>query len=187
MKSKFILWFTLLCIMLPGCSDDDPLGPAMELRSRLASSNGYSFDTQITADYGDKMYNFEMNCRVDDTANVTFTVIDPETIAGITGTVSSKGGKLTFDDTALAFELLADGQFSPVSAPWVLVHTLHYGYITSCAKVEGGTMVSIDDSYEDDALNLSVWLGQDGLPTGAEILWRGRRVLSLTVKNFSFQ
>ena len=48
-------------------------------------------------------------------------------------------------------------------------------------------MVSIDDSYEDDALNLSVWLGQDGLPTGAEILWRGRRVLSLTVKNFSFQ
>ena len=159
----------------------------MELRSRLASSDGYSFDTQITANYGDRLYTFEMNCRVDSTGNLDFTVTAPDAIAGIMGSVNPQGGKIIFDDTALAFELLADGQFSPVSAPWVLVHTLHYGYITSCAQVEGGTMVSIDDSYEDDALNLSVWLGQDGLPTGAEILWRGRRVLSLTVKNFSFQ
>ena len=187
MKRKFILWFTLLCIMLPGCSEADPLGPAMELRSRLASSDGYSFDTQITANYGDRLYTFEMNCRVDPTGNLDFTVAAPDAIAGIMGSVNPQGGKIIFDDTALAFELLADGQFSPVSAPWVLVHTLHYGYITSCAQVEGGTMVSIDDSYEDDALNLSVWLGQDGLPIGAEILWRGRRVLSLTVKNFSFQ
>jgi hypothetical protein len=188
MKSKLLLWFVLFCVLLPGCDgSSDPIAPAMELRSRLVSSAGCSFDVWITADYGEALYTFEMQCQSDDAGNVAFTVTAPETIAGITGTVSQQGGKLTFDHTALAFELLADGGFSPVSAPWVLVHTLRSGYITSCAESENGTLVSIGDSYEDDALNLSVWLGLDGLPTGAEVFWQGRRVLSLSVKNFSFQ
>ena len=188
MKKKVVLWFILLCVLLPGCDGGgDSLKPAMELRSRLLASEGYTFNTQITADYGDKLYTFDLNCQVDNAGNVAFTVTAPETIAGISGIMDSKGGKLTFEDTALAFDLLADSRFSPVSAPWVLVHTLHYGYITSCAELEDGTMLSINDSYENDALNLSVWLGQDRLPVGAEIFWQGRRVLSLTVKNFSFR
>jgi hypothetical protein len=69
----------------------------------------------------------------------------------------------------------------------VLVHTLRSGYILSCAELESGTMVSIDDSYENDALNLSVWLDSENLPTGAEVFWQGRRILSMTVKNFNLQ
>ena len=158
----------------------------MELRSRLLSSNGYSFSTEILADYGDKVYTFSMDCWATDDGNVSFTVCQPESIAGITGVISKHGGKLTFDDTALAFDLLADGQFSPVSAPWILVHTLHQGYISSCAELDEGWMVSMDDRYEEDALSLSVWLNRENLPAAAEIFWQGRRVLSLTVSNFSF-
>ena len=188
MKKQFVLWFSLLCMLLPGCSGSgESLDPALALRSRLLSCASYAFDAQVTADYGDKLYTFEMNCQVDNSGQVTFTVTAPETISGITGTVSAQGGKLTFDDTALAFELLADGQFSPVSAPWVLVHTLHEGYITASAEVENGYMVTINDRYDEEALTLSVWLDHNGLPAGAEIIWRDRRVLSLTVKNFSFQ
>ena len=188
MKKKVVLWFILICVLLTGCGGGgDPLKPAMELRSRLLAAEEYTFDTQITADYGDELYTFDLSCYVDNAGNVDFTVSAPETIAGITGTVSPQGGKLTFDDIALAFELLADGRFSPVSAPWVLVHTLRSGYILSCAELENGTMVSIDDSYENNALNLSVWLDSDNLPTGAEVFWQGRRILSMTVKNFNLQ
>ena len=187
MKKRFVLWLVLMLLMLPGCSGvGDPLAPALELRSRLVSSKGYCFDAGITADYGDKVYAFAMNCQVKDDGTVSFTVTEPETIAGIAGQISNMGGKLTFDETALAFDLMADGQFSPVSAPWVLVHTLHSGYITSCAELDDGWMISVDDQYEDDALNLTVWLNREKLPTGAEIFWQGRRVLSLTVSNFSF-
>ena len=161
--------------------------PALDLRARLIAAEWYTFDTQVTADYGDKLYTFEMSCQVDHAGNVEFAVTAPDTIAGIMGTMDEKSGNLTFDGTALAFALLAEGRVSPVSAPWLMVHTLHYGYITSCVKTEQGYIAYIDDSYENDALNLSVWIGQDGLPTGAEIFWQGRRVLSLTVRNFSFQ
>ena len=187
MKKKLLLWFILLWVILPGCAaGEDAMGQALDLRSRLLCSDGYTFDARISADFGDRVYTFSMNCQADSGGNLAFTVTAPESIAGITGKIDAQGGKLTFDDTALAFELLADGRFSPVSGPCVLVHTLHFGYITACARTEAGVMVSVNDSYADDALNLSVYLGADGLPTDAEIFWRGSRVLSLTVSNFSF-
>ena len=174
-------------VLLSGCkSETDGLAAAMELRSKLLSSAGCRFDAQITADYGDRLYTFSMNCQADAEGTVSFTVTDPETIAGITGNVGKSGGALTFNDTALAFELLADEQFSPVSAPWLLVHILSSGYLTSCAQIESGWMITIDDSYDDDALSLNVYLGVDDLPVGAEVSWRGRRILSMTVKNFTF-
>ena len=188
MRKLVVLLLSFLLGLLPGCGGgQDATAQAMDLRARLLSSNGYTFDTEVTADFGDKVYTFAMNCRADNAGNVTFTVILPETIAGISGVIDSNGGKITFDDVALAFGLLADGRLTPVSAPWVLVHTLHYGYITACAQTDSGVMISINDSYEDEALNLSVYLGRDGLPAEAEIFWNGRRVLSLTVKNFTFR
>lgn len=187
MKTRVISLLAVVIIIMTGCkTKTDGLDRAMALRSKLLSSSGYSFDADITADYGDRLYTFSMNCRVDDSGTVAFTVTAPETLAGISGNIGENGGALTFDDTALAFDLLADGQFSPVSAPWLLVHTLCSGYLTSCAEIEGGWMLSIDDRYEDDALNLTVYLGADGLPFAAEAAWQGRRILSLTVKNFTF-
>ena len=159
---------------------------AMKLRASLLASSGSTFDTVITADYGEKTYAFGMHCQADNQGNLSFTVTEPESISGITGTVSESGGALTFDETALSFALLADGRVTPVSAPWILVHTLHCGYLTSCCEEEGNLRVTINDSYADDALEVSVWLDGEDLPSCAEILWQGRRILSLTVNHFDF-
>ena len=176
-----------LLILLAGCAGDHKeLDRTMALRAKLLAASGCSFDAVITADYGDKTCSFAVSCTSDGQGNVTFEVAEPESIAGITGTISGEGGKLTFDDTALAFELLAEGRLSPVSAPWVLVHTLHQGYLTACSETDSGLVLSINDRYEENALNLSVYLGDDDLPTGAEIFCEGSRILSLTVANFSF-
>lgn len=158
----------------------------MALRERLLQSNGYSFEAEITADYGDKIYEFSMLCTVDKSGNLMFSVTEPESISGISGTISGSGGRLTFDDTALTFELLADGEVSPVSAPWLLVRTLLGGYLSSCGTDGDDLRLTIDDSYEEDALQLDVWLDSDDLPDRAEILWQGRRVLSLDVEDFTF-
>ena len=57
-----------------------------------------------------------MDCQCDSQGDLTFAVTAPETITGITGKVSDAGGKLTFDDTALQFDLMAEEQVTP-SAP----------------------------------------------------------------------
>ncbi len=182
-------FITAVCLVLflAGCSGaDDTLDRAMALRSRLLAAQGIQFETEITADYGDSTYTFSMTCASDAQGNVHFTVAQPESIAGITGTVSAEGGKLTFDDKALSFELMADGQVTPVSAPWLLVKTLRSGYLTSCCREGDYLRLAIDDSYAEDALHLDIWLGESDLPVQADILWQGRRLLSIRVKNFTF-
>lgn len=175
----------ILAFLLTGCSGTPrEIEEGMALRSELLKASSCTFDTELTADYGDKLFSFAMSCTGDAQGNVSFTVTQPESIAGITGEISQKSGKLTFDETALQFDLMADDQISPVSAPWVFLKTLRSGYLTSAATEDGRIRLTMDDSYEDEALHLDIWLDQERLPTRAEILYDGRRILSLSIKNF---
>lgn len=175
----------VLLVTLSGCAETgEGLDRAMGLRAKLLGGGGCRFDAVVTADYGDETCEFSVSCQGDTQGNLTFTVKEPETIAGITGSISTEGGKLTFDDKALAFELLADGQVTPVSAPWILCKTLQGGNVRSCGSDGDLLRLSIDDSYEDDALRLDIWLNGEDLPVRGEILYRDRRILSLEVTNF---
>lgn len=176
----------LMCLLLSGCSTgNEELEQVMAFRAGLLAAMGCSFDAVVTADYQDAVYTFGMSCRSDELGGVTFTVTEPESISGIEGRITAEGGKLTFDEEALAFELMADDQLTPVSTPWLLVKTLRGGYVTACGKDGDRIRASIDDSYDDDALRLDVWF-RAGKPEFAEVLYDGRRILSLEVKNFAF-
>lgn len=178
----------VLCalFLLTGCSaGNQQMDRAMNLRAKLLSK-AVSFDADITADYGDKTYSFTMHCGVDTQGNLTFQVLKPEVISGITGTVSASGGKLTFDDVALAFELMADGQFSPVSGPYLMMKAMRSGYLTACNQESENLRLSVDDSYGDDALHLDIWLDAGDAPIRGEIMWQGRRLLTIDVRNFTF-
>lgn len=178
-KSLVVLAFLLL---LSGCERQDHEQDALRLRASI--QNGCSFDVKITADYGDLIYRFVMNCACDGQGNLQFTVRSPESIAGITGNISAGVGKLTFDDTALAFSLLADGQLSPISGPWIMMKALLGGYLTSAGADGEYSRVTIKDSYEADAYTVDVWLSEDNIPVRGEILWKNRRVLTMDVENF---
>jgi len=184
MKRGLLLFAVM--VMLTGCiRSDEGLHRAMLLREKLLSSS-CTFETVVTADYGDNIYSFSLKCRSDQEGNLSFEVISPESISGITGMVSSSGGKLTFDDTALTFMLLADGEVSPVSAPWILIRTLQGGYLSAWSQDGENLRLTVDDSYEEDSLQLEIWLDAADTPQSAEILWQGRRILSLSVSNFTF-
>ena len=182
---KRIVSVLALIVLLCGCGvNNDELDRAMELRAKLLTAQGCTFDAVVTADFGEKTYTFCVACQADAQGNVTFTVKEPETIAGISGSVSAEGGKLTFDDTALSFELLADGQVTPVSAGWLLVRSLRSGYVKSCGVDGKQIRLSIDDSYENGALHMDIWLGEGDVPVSADVLYNDRRILSLEVANF---
>lgn len=181
---KRVFAAVLAVLMLAGCGlENGELDRAMKLRAELLAA-GCSFDAEITADYGDKIYTFSLTCQGNSAGDVTFEVTAPESIAGITGRITDEGGFLTFDDAALAFPLLADEQISPVSGPWILLKTLRGGYVTACGTEGEGLRLSVDDSYEEDALHLDIWLDGNDLPTRAEILWDGRRIVTVAVENF---
>lgn len=175
----------VLLLLLSGCSDTaSELERGMALRSQLLQAEQVRFTADIAADYGDSIQLFSMECLCDRQGNVAFTVTAPETIAGITGSISEGEGKLTFEETALHFPLLTDNQLNPASAPWILMRTLRSGYLTSAGMEEELLRLTIDDSYEEDALQLDIWLGEENLPQRAEVCYDGRSILTLTVKSF---
>ncbi len=172
-------------LVLTGCasSSGGEMNRALALRGKLLKAESWNFQAEVSADFGEKVYDFGMDCQADDKGNVAFTVTAPETISGITGEISAQGGKLTFDGTALDFGLLADGRLSPVSGPWVLVSALRGGSITGVGEQDGRLVLNVNDSYEDDALTLDVTLDENDLPARAEIFCQGKRILSMTLKN----
>lgn len=181
---KCSVW-VLLLFLLAGCSGPpNEMELGMELRSKLLQASACAFETVITADYGDEIHTFKMDCKTDAAGNMTFSILEPDSISGITGELSGDGGKLTFDDTALHFELMADGQLSPISAPWIMMRTLRSGYMASACLEDGCVRLSIDDSYEENRLSLDIWLNPSNLPEQADILYDGRRILSVHVANF---
>ena len=184
MKRLFVLILSML--LLAGCGNaGGDLDTALRFRQKLLSGTGCKFTAEITADYGNVIYQFSLDCQADKQGNLSFSVTAPESISGITGAITDGGGHLTFEGTALAFAPIADGQVTPVTAPWLFLKTLRSGYIVSCAKVDGGTYLQIDDSYQDRALHLDIWLDENELPVRGEILWEGRRVLSITARDFT--
>jgi hypothetical protein len=178
----------MLILLLGGCSGENAeLEKGMALRSRMLKAETVSFTADIEADYGDKLNLFSMECQTDSKGDMCFTVTAPRSIAGITGQISGGNGALTFGDTALHFELLTDDLLSPVSGPWILIQALRSGYLTSAGTEEGYVRLTIDDSYEEDALQVDVWLKESDLPERAEICHEGRRILTLVVKDLQIR
>ena len=181
-----ILTVLISLLFLCGChADDKYTDRAIALRSNLISGKTCSFSAEITADYQSEIYTFALECATDEHGNLQFSVVKPDSITGITGSISSGGGKLTFDDQYLVFAPLIDGWITPVSAPWLFLKALKSGYISGCAKEENRLKIYLNDNYQGDTVDITVDLNENDLPCGAEIFWQGRRVVTMRVENFS--
>lgn len=182
---KRLAVFCMILCMLSGCKNTgQELEQAVSYRQKILSASQCLFDTEVTADYGDKLFTYCAQCRTDANGDLTFTITAPDSIEDITGKISDSGGNLTFDKTALNFPLLSEEALSPVSAPWIFIKTLRSGYLTSAGKDSDDLRLTLNDSYREDALMVDIWLNQEDQPIRADILHNGSRILSLTIRNF---
>ena len=167
----------LISVILSGCGNvNAEMDRALSIRSRLENS-GCEFLATITADYFDYIHTFSMFCHIDKSGSVDFSVVSPESIAGVTGQVSASGGKLTFDNHTLLFSLLSESLLSPVSAPWAFIYALRGGYISGIGKYSGGIKIEINETYEDNALKLLVWVNSENTPVNVEMFDQGVRII----------
>lgn len=181
---RIAIWIVMI-VLISGCrSNDGQADRVMNLRQRITTCSSCEFDVGILADFGEFTYQFKLKCSKDSSGALHFSVVEPESISGIRGTIDLQGGKIHFDNKALGFPVLADGELSPVSSPWVFLRGLQSGYLSSWGLDGDSLKVSIDDVLEGNPLRLDVWLDEENTPNYAEILWNKRRILSLNIENF---
>ncbi len=181
-----IFWTVVsLLVLLSGCHGMETADKALELRSKSLSADGCTFSVEITANYIDSLEQFTLDCQVDVGGMLTFQVVEPESIEGISGTVSGQSGALTFDDKILAFPLLASDRLSPVSGPWIVLNALRQGNLRAYVMEEELLHLTVDDRYGEDPLTVELWFRGDVLEE-AEIAWQGRRAVCLEFDGFQF-
>lgn len=182
---KFFVTVILVFSMLCGCTaKDNPLEQTTALREELLEAEGCTFQATITADYESAIHTFAVSCSVDTVGTLNFTVTEPDTISGITGYISDDDASITFDDKVLAFQMLADGQISPISTPWLFLKALRGGYISGCSANNAGLCIYIDDSFREYPLQIEVYADVNTIPYHVDFIWQNRRILSLDIQDF---
>ena len=180
----------LLCLCLVGCGDgsaDRSMQQAVDFRTALMSAGGCVFQAEVSADFGEKLYEFTLQCDYtpDDTA--TLTVTAPEMIAGIEATVSADGAKVTFDGTELDFGRLANGRVAPMALPWLLGRAWSSEYISSAGKDGETTVVTCLMGYGDEEITVDTWLDKKSVPIRCDVSCDGMRCLAVTISDFRYK
>ena len=176
----------LLCLCLSGCDQKNPaLQQAMDFRSRLQSSGGCSFLSEVTSQIDGRAYQFTLRARCEADGSVSLTVEAPSTIQGIRAAISGMKTQIEFDALALDFGKLDDAMTTPLYAPYVFYHSWKSAYIDCAGEEEGLWHVSYRFGYEDQELTMECLLSDAG-PQRCELYRQGKLLVSASVQEFTF-
>ena len=158
--------------------------PAITFRANLVESGGCRFTAAITVDYGQRVQCFRLTCDADGEGTAKITLLEPETVAGVTATVSDGGGRITYDGMALDFGLLADGQLIPAAVPSMLATCWMKEYISDAGQDETGYRVRYRKKIEEKELYLDTFF-ENGIPISAEVCYNNHGILKIEISDFA--
>lgn len=188
MRLKLAAVLMILLCLLSACSskETDHLQAPMDFRASLLQAGACTFQAEITADYGENVYEFTVDCecRTDGTASVT--VIEPQSIAGITAKISENGDELIYDGMAVAFDPLAGGNAAPVCTPSLVVDAWANAFIHAAGQEGEWLRVTYERGYDEEQLDVDCWFDEKNIPICTEICYNDETVLKMEVSNFSF-
>lgn len=143
---KCLVCVLMTTLLLAGCGQgggNEAEELALTIRGEHLAMNGCAARVAVTADYGQRVYRYEMAVSV--TGQETLlTLSAPETVAGLTARMTGEENLLEFDGVSVETGPLDDSGLTPVSAVPALLEAAKTGYITACALEEDGTVLRVD-------------------------------------------
>lgn len=194
---KLLLCVPMITLLLAGCGGKTQGSEAEQLallvRGEYLEMTACSLDASITADYGQRVYQYELSAAVGEEETV-LTLTAPEAVAGVTARLSGETGLLEYDGMSVETGTLDSEGLTPMSALPALLETAQSGYIAAYALEEqegGGRLLRIDCGDPEEGLGTgtetTLWFDSDtcALVRG-EISVDGFRVITCECSNFTF-
>ena len=188
------LWLCvpMIALLLTGCgrlevSEAEQL--ALEIRGEYLELERCSASLEITADYGQRVYQFGMEAQVQG-EDAALTLTAPETVAGLTARWAGEAGTLEYDGVAVETGSLDPEGLDPVSAFPVLLEAARSGYMAACALEEDGAVLRVDcgdpAGTPGQGTETTLWFdGETGALLRGEIRVDGFRVIGCTCTAFT--
>lgn len=116
---------------------------ALLIRGEYLEMTSCAATAEITADYGQRVYQYTMGVEVNGEETV-LTLTAPETVAGITARLKEKNGLLEYDGVVVETGPMDGEGLTPVSSIPVLLEEAKSGYIRACSLEEDGALLRVD-------------------------------------------
>ena len=174
--------------MLCGCgakNQSDGAQMALNFRQRLLAGT-CSFQAALRAEYEDTVSCFAVTCTHSAEAGTSMTIVEPETLAGITAQVTGKEAKIVFEDTQAAFGSIQGLGASPMTAPQLLANAWEAGYIALTGMEDDMLRVKYLLGYVEEELTVDTWFLAGG-PVHAEISSDGQKIIDAAITDFTIQ
>ena len=138
----------MILLLLPACKGG-PAGASeaetlsLALRGEYLEMTSCAATAAITADYGQRVYQYELAVSVSGEETL-LTLSAPETVAGITARLTGKDSLLEYDGMSVETGPLDGDGLTPVSAIPALLEAAKSGYVAACALEEDGALLRLD-------------------------------------------
>ena len=97
-------------LILTACrAPDGAMQQALRLRTELLQAGGCRYAADVSVHYDDVRFDFSLDCVCRSDGAAQMTVRAPQTLAGIAAELEADSARVEFEDTAVAFGLMADG------------------------------------------------------------------------------
>ena len=175
-----------LCLLLTSCgAAENGIRDAMTFRQVLQEAGRCSFTANVVAEVEDRGYEFTLSAVYQSGGPTTVTVTAPETIAGISASMTERNAVLSFDGVELDFGCLDSAVTSPLYAPLVFGQCWDTAYI-DCGGMDGEEYrVTYRQGSGQEELILETWFSGEA-PVRCELYRQETLLLSATVESFTF-
>lgn len=143
---KRLICVLMMTLFLTGCGGGggkEAEELALSIRGEYLAMESCAIQASVTADYGQRVYEYEMAVSVNGTETV-LTLSAPETVAGLTARLAGEESQLEFDGLSVETGPLDGDGLTPVSAVPALLEAARSGYITACGLEGEGTVLRVD-------------------------------------------
>ena len=143
---KCLVCVLMTTLLLAGCGQgggNEAEELALTIRGEHLAMNGCAARAAVTADYGQRVYRYELAVSVTEEETV-LTLTAPETVAGLSARLDGEESLLEFDGLSVETGPMNEDGLTPVAAVPALLEAARTGYITACALEEDGTLLRVD-------------------------------------------
>jgi len=180
---------TALMVIMASCASGGSTEQrAVEIRSGFLQAGTITAVANVTADYGDRVYEYKLKYTGDGESG-TIELREPEMLSGLTAVISEGGAVLEYDGASLETGPITEDGLSPAAALPVMISEWKTGYMTDCtAEKYGDVSVLAVTIMVSETVELRTWFDDSTLlPLRAELSENGRTAIICTFENVTLE